>query len=385
MFEQTSDVLEKRFGFRVAEYGLRWVFKRVPDHPLLRGIEAEHLRNWRGEATILPSRLEYEMRPRHGPTVKWCDIPVTRLWRCGNRGNVASVLIEKPARGDFLSILDGGYSLQYSPLMEYREGKGMVLFCQMDVTGRTEDDPAAETLARNIFQYVSTWQPAPRREVIYVGDPAGRQYFESAGISPTSYNERSLSADQVLAVGPGGGQKLARDTAAVADWLKAGGNLLSVGLNEQEVNAFLPLKVRMKEEEHIATYFEPFGFNSLLAGVGPADVHSREPRKLPLVSAGVTIIGDGVLGRAENLNVVFCQLAPWQFSSKEPQNIKRTFRRTSYLVTRLLANMGATGSTPLLERFHSPLETSEAEKRWLEGLYMDVPEEWDDPYRFFRW
>ena len=25
------------------------------------------------------------------------------------------------------------------------------------------------------------------------------------------------------------------------------------------------------------------------------------------------------------------------------------------------------------------------EKRWLDGLYLDAPEEWDDPYRFFRW
>ena len=25
------------------------------------------------------------------------------------------------------------------------------------------------------------------------------------------------------------------------------------------------------------------------------------------------------------------------------------------------------------------------EGRWLEGLYLDVPHEWDDPYRFFRW
>ena len=25
------------------------------------------------------------------------------------------------------------------------------------------------------------------------------------------------------------------------------------------------------------------------------------------------------------------------------------------------------------------------EGRWLEGLYLDVPQEWDDPYRFFRW
>ncbi|MHC4633104.1 MAG: hypothetical protein ACYS9C_17815 [Planctomycetota bacterium] len=385
IFEQTSDVLQKRLGFRVAEYGLRWVFKRVPDHPLLAGVEAEHLRNWRGEATILPSRLKYEMRPRHGPTVKWCDIPITRLWRCGNRGNVASVLIEKPARGDFLPILDGGYSLQYSPLMEYRQGKGMVLFCQMDVTGRTEDDPVGQKLARNILRYVSTWQPAPRREVIYVGDSAGRQHLESTGISLNSYDGGNLSADQVLIVGSGGGQKLATDAAAITKWLKAGGNSLAIGLNEQQVNAFLPLKVRMKEAEHIAVYFEPFGFNSLLAGVGPADVHSREPRKLTLVSAGATVIGDGVLARAENLNIVFCQFAPWQFDYKKLYNLKRTFRRTSYLLTRLLANMGAAGETPLLERFGSPVDASGTEKRWLEGLYMDTPQEWDDPYRFFRW
>ena len=116
-----------------------------------------------------------------GPAVKWCDIEVPRVWRCGNRGNVASVLIEKPARGDFLPILDGGYSLQYSPLMEYREGKGLVLFCQIDVTGRTEQDPAAETLVRNILEYVAAWKPPPRRQALYVGDPAGRRHLEFAG------------------------------------------------------------------------------------------------------------------------------------------------------------------------------------------------------------
>src|SRR5205807_1286973 len=147
------------------------------------GIDPENLRDWQGEATTLPPRLSYETRPQHGPTVKWCDIPVTRVWRCGNRGNVASVLIEKPACGDFLPILDGGYSLQYSPLMEYREGKGMILFCQMDVTGRTDADPAAETLAHNLFTYVDRWQPAPRRQASYIGDLAGKSHFESLGIS----------------------------------------------------------------------------------------------------------------------------------------------------------------------------------------------------------
>ena len=418
VFEQTADVLEKRFGFRTAQYGLRRVFARVPDHPLLTGIKPEHLCDWCGEATILPARLEYETRPRHDLTVEWCGIPVTRLWRCGNRGNVASVLIEKPTRGDFLPIIDGGYSLQYSPLMEYREGKGMVLFCQMDVTGRTQDDPAARRLTRNVLQYISAWRPAPRRQagrmgnsvahavtpprrqVIYVGAPAGRQHLESAGLAVASYDRTSLSANHVFVVGPGGGKELARDASTIADWLKAGGNLLTVGLDEEQASAFLPLKVRMEQAEHIAAYFEPFGFDSLLAGIGPADVHCREPRQIPLLvgatprgrpgqargpaPTGVTTLGDGVLGKAENLNIVFCQLAPWQFD-RDGQSVKRTFRRTSFCLTRLLANMGATGSTPILERFADPMDNSGTEKRWMEGLYLDTPEEWDDPYRFFRW
>ncbi len=157
----------------------------MPDHPLLAGIDAEHMRDWRGEATILPPRLKYELSRQYNgaPSVRWCDIEVTRAWRCGNRGNVASVLIEKPAIGDFLPIVDGGFSLQYSPLMEYREGKGMVLFCQMDVTGRTEMDPAAETLVRNILEYVSAWKPAPRRKALYVGDAAGKSYLPDGHIS----------------------------------------------------------------------------------------------------------------------------------------------------------------------------------------------------------
>lgn len=391
LFEQTSEVLEKRFGFRVEEYGLRWVFKRVPDHPLLAGIADENLWNWHGEATILAPRLKYEIGPRHAPQVKWCDIPVTRVWRAGNRGNVASVLIEKPACGDFMPILDGGFNLQYSPLLEYHEGKGMVLFCQMDVTGRTETEPAAETLARNILQYVTTWKPVPNRQVIYTGDPAGRTHLERAGFSPTAYQGGKFSIEQVLVVGSGAGRKLGGDAPAIADFLKAGGNILALGLDEQDANAFLPVKVSMKTSEHIAAYFEPFGKNSLLAGVSPADVHNRDPRNLTLITGGATVVGDGVLAQAQNANIVFCQLPPYRVSSAEEgvepmqSNLRRTYRRASFLLTRLLANLGAAGSTPILHRFHSPVTKAKAETRWLDGLYLDVPEEWDDPYRFFCW
>jgi len=389
VFEQTPDVLEKRFGFRVAEYGLRQVFRRVPDHPALAGLDETHLADWRGEATILPPRMKYELSRKFNtaPAVTWCGIEVTRGWRCGCRGNVASVLIEKPARGDFLPIVDGGFSLQYAPLMEYREGKGMVLFCQMDVTGRTEADPAAQRLVRNILQHVTDWKPAPRRRALYVGDAAGKTHLQRIGVDAGTYDGGALAADQVLVVGPGGGRKLAAHAAALGDWIKAGGHLLAIGLDEADAGALGPVKVTMKKAEHIAAVFEPFPAASPLAGVGPADVHNRDPRQLPLVAGGATVIGNGVLAKADAADVVFCQLVPWEFDYANQYNLKRTYRRASFLVTRLLAGMGVAGSTPVLARFSRPVDGAKVkpDQRWLDGLYLDPPEEWDDPYRFFRW
>lgn len=386
VFEQTGEVLERRFGFRTAEYGLRCVFKRVPDHPVLAGLDPQYLRNWRGEATNIPARLVYQRTREFNwvPTVKWCGITVPRVWRCGNRGSVASALIEKPACGDFLAIVDGGYNLQYSALMEYREGRGLVLFCQMDVNGRSEVDPAAEALAANVLQYVSEWSPRASRSVTYVGDAAGRRYLEAAGVSLSVYQDGNLPAGQLLVVGPGGGRKLASGARAVASWLSAGGRVLAMGLDEQDANAFLPHKVAIATKEHIAAYFEPFGAASPLAGISPAELHNRDPRNLPLVTGGAAIAGNGVLAVAEDGRIVLCQMVPWAFDySGEKMNVKRTFRRVACLANRLLANMGAAGKTRLLAHFATPAGTNE--KRWLDGLYLDLPEEWDDPYRFFRW
>ncbi len=184
MMEQTAEALEQRLGFRVAEYGMRQVFPLLRNSLLLAGMNNDGLRDWRGDATLLPQRLKYTIGNRYSPQVKWCGLDVTRVWRCGCRGNVASVLIEKPACGDFKPILNCGYGLQYSPLMEYREGSGMVLFCQMDVTGRTEHEPAAALLFSNILRYASDWQPTEFKNsaVYYVGEPAGFEYFNAAGI-----------------------------------------------------------------------------------------------------------------------------------------------------------------------------------------------------------
>jgi len=383
MFEQSSAALEQRLGFRVQEYGLRQAFTRVPGHPMLNGLADEHLRDWHGEATLVPPALplgDYYSYPK----VKWCGFEVARPGRCGNRGNVCSVMIEKPAAGDFLPIVDGGFALQYSPLMLYREGKGIVLFCQMDVTGRTEEDPAATKLAANIMDYAQSYNPMPQRRAVYAGEPAGLEHLKAAGAAIARYDEQALLGNRVLVMGPGAASQLDAHAARVRKWINSGGHVLALGLPQDEVEALLPFPVRIEVKEHISCYFEPSGPGTLLSGIGCGELMIRDPREVPLVVGGATVIGDGVLARAQKGNVVLCQLAPWQFDYKELYNTKAAFRRLSFAVSRMLGNMGVKLDTPLLTHFAKP--PTDQDKRWLDGLYLEepIPDD-DDPYRFFRW
>jgi hypothetical protein len=204
------------------------------------------------------------------------------------------------------------------------------------------------------------------------------------GLSVASYKGGALEAGPVLVVGPGGGQTLGAHADILRPWVRKGGNVLALGLSQEEANAFLPFSIKTQRREYICSVFDPPIRTSLLAGVGPADVMNRDPREIECLSAGVTIVGDGVLGVAPGANVVFCQLLPWDFDYQKYFNQKRTFRRVSYLVTRVLGNMGVDEPTSLLHRFSQPCQAGE-ENRWLKGFYLDRPQEFDDPYRYFQW
>jgi hypothetical protein len=98
-----------------------------------------------------------------------------------------------------MPIIDGGFDLQFSPLMQYREGSGMVLFCQLDVTGRTREDPAAGNLTANLFHYASNWKPEAHRDAVYLGDSAGAAHLKAAGVSFTPYDGGTLSPEWICA------------------------------------------------------------------------------------------------------------------------------------------------------------------------------------------
>jgi beta-galactosidase len=335
---------------------------------MLAGLTEENLRDWRGEGTTVPPRLEVSTDDMGSyPRVQWCGFTATRPWRCGCQGTVATVLIEKPTSGDFLPLLDGGFAMQYSPLMQYREGAGMVLFCQLDVTGRTENDPAATQLVSNLLGYVSTWKSTPSYKVLYAGEAAGKAHLEHANFAPVEYRGGPLAADQLLVVGPGGGTELAASAKDIEMWLKAGGRLVAVGLGEEEANAFLPCKIATKKAKYTCGSYSVPSLKGPFAGIAPADLYNRDPRELPLVTtSSATSLGDGVLFKAESANVIYCQLVPWQFDYENKYNVKTTFQRTSFALNRILANLQARAETPLLTNLGNPLPGS--------SMLEDVPD-----------
>ena len=197
----------------------------------------------------------------------------------------------------------------------------MVLFCQIDVNGRTESDPASELLVRNILSYVSSWQPPARRGVRYYGDPAGRRYLESAGVELSGQGEMAAA----------------------------------FGLEEREARALAP-RISMESREHIAAYFEPVGPGRRSPGISSADVHNRDPRNAPLVTGGATVVGDGNPGGVGGWARGVCSDgAWWQFDySGGRMNVKRTFRNFARMTARLMGNLGAEMRTPLLARLSEP-------------------------------
>ena len=58
---------------------------------------------------------------------------------------------------------------------------------------------------------------------------------------------------------------------------------------------------------------------------------------------------------------------------------------TAEAKTRLQIWHGYLGTLWLSGLAIQPVAAPVVTGRWLAGLYVDEPQEWDDPYRFFRW
>jgi len=343
VFEQTEEVLQQRFGFRTASPGTRRVFVRQPSHPVCAGLTDDLLRDWRGSSTLVdayPNRTGYYSGY---PRETWCGFGNSRTWQWGNYGTVASVLLEKPQRGNWSFPLDCEFDLQYAPLAEWLTPQGRTLFCQLDLTGRDRPDPAAERVLRNLLTYAAQPPRPALSAASYLGDDATRQSLAALGAD--------LTGGSTLIVGPGADPALVKDAAAKAD------TVLCLGLPGEGQSKALPFSVATEKKEVSHTLIgRPT--EGALVGLGDSDFHWRGRVSLDAITkapTGFAVLDTGVFaeGTIGGKRYVFVQFLPTDFDYQAPNKVylKLSFRRANLALARILTNCGVSLHAPVGERF----------------------------------
>ena len=202
VFEQKPEGLAL-LGLKTAPVYARDVF---PGYGFaIPGMKAEDFSQWAGNGTLAPSKQP--------PAANTEDTVASPLWHWNNANIVSSYPVRRIAEGDFRILLACGKDLIYTPLFELKSGRGRILFCQMEVSGRTKNDPAADQLTAHLIADYAEADRAPEKPSrLLAPEKAGKE--EIAGLL------EQVRKGAVLIVPPGNA------------------SLFGVSVKAQEVNRF---------------------------------------------------------------------------------------------------------------------------------------------------
>jgi len=356
VFEQTEETLNA-LGFRTQAYGLRRAFPRFRDGEL-PSLTDENLRHWAGESTLVAPYLDGIDEIERSYTRKlWAGYQATRVWRCRNRGDVASVLIEKPSVGDWRAFCDGAFNLDYSPLLQLVCIRGTVTFCQLDVTGRTVNDPAADEIVKELVaaqrgQAAENWK----------AQCLGMRAFVNARDAQVNFEHDPAVEQKKLFLVSSGVKKPADLDAKV----EQGATVVCLGFTAAEVAAWSPVKLACVETNG-CHYTRIEKLPPELNGLSNADwawhgvmdfAAFTEPAADGNAAFRIVRRGKG--------RYVFWQVPPWKIDCEMRPYLRVTRRKAEAMFARLLGNLGF--------RFNATAPH-----------YRDAPVAEDDPYRYYRW
>ncbi|MCD6365739.1 MAG: hypothetical protein J7M14_07675 [Planctomycetes bacterium] len=374
VMEQGNDTV---MGLRNWQPDARKVFVRAVDHPLLAGLTSEDMRNWRAQSSMVEAyprwtdardkgrkRLPIWMlgdTSKHGTRNQFGR---RRFWHWSNNGIVSTYWYEKPQTGNVRVLLDGGFDQYFTPLLEMRSGKGRMLFCQLDVTGRYGLDPVATLLVNRMLKQMSASAATSLRPVAYLGDAHGATMLDRLGvryqrvIKLTAADAGRFAA--VVACPPAMAAGAAATRASLTEYAQAGGTVFLMPIPKGKSPAWLPVSVTIREKPVRTTMFEPKG---LLAGVAPSQLFWRSIRPTPVavrIPAGSRTTDSGVITEVPmgKGRIVLVQIVPEDFkefpaAAVKPKTAEEHWNmmlpllkaKTRHLWQTMLSNTGAAFET----------------------------------------
>lgn len=337
VFEQTAG---SPLGLKLEEQSTRQAFIAAPGHPFLHGLAPEDFVDFRGQSDLTDAYPPAPPGTEH-------EFP-KRFYKWGNRGVVASYVYTKPHYAPFTPILECGFDLVNSPLMEARLGNGRVVVCQLDVTSRCGADPVATRLVQNLVVELARTVEAGEQPCAFLGESA-KEFVRPFGLVPEAFDPQhsdlvlvgveALSSEQVAEL-----EAAARRGATVL-LLPGAASAGAFGLQTRETQVFIG---RM-------------GSSPLLAGLGDDDLYLKS---LTTVAAALpgngweSIITPGLVAvkKVGKGRLVACQVDPSKLGATRGRVKALRFWNL------LLANLGARRAG--FDTFLAPEDSRYEENPW---------------------
>jgi beta-galactosidase len=368
ILEQEESVLRGRFAFRTENESPRYMFGRIAGHPVTAGLSDDALHHWRGAATLTDGyaaartqNIDSEMNGAR-MFIPWNDGAVhPRQLTWGNNHNVATVVVDKPDRGNFRTLVDAEYGLDYAVIFEVERDAGKMVFCQADVSGRTEADPASERLLSNLIAYLDP--PAVKHwtsGVAYLGGDKGAKLMDDLQvIYRRIQSPEEAKPDETLVLGEGlSAETLASWKSSISQFVEQGGSCLSLPRGKDEWN-WLPFAVTVKDAQVDSTPIDKPS-DPLLAGLSNGDLYYAGRLNvvaLTSVPKGGFVTDSGVLADVPygKGRYAFCQVSPESFDVGTRFYLEASQKHSYRVFQVLLNNLGAP-----MRAFHFLDPTSDA-------------------------
>ena len=237
---------------------------------------------------------------------------------------------------------------------------------------------------------LGAWTPPPRPAVCLAGAPDVVADLQAlAPGAPANPAAPPSTAGAVVLVGRGCAAWMAGQGPALQALLAAGGRVIAAGLSAADAQALeQTCGVRLELQEATAGGALLAGpLPTLLRGVGPAETHWRERRRVLTVSRvpeGGWSAPGGVLAcvPAGKGTVVWLASLPSDFDPARRPDLIFTKVNTARLLSLVLTNCGLQPAAP---GWSAGLATAAPAATDLPALYLDRRVPRDDPYAYMRW
>jgi len=257
-----------------AEENQRYAYIRNRRHPVVAGLDNADFINWRGSSDLI------DPYPPPAPGMDRCPHYPFVKWHSGNGGTVATFVIKKPTFGNFHPILECGFDLSHTPLIEFKKDNSTIINCQLDVTGRYGKDPVATVLVNNLLRYFGS---LPNRKARYTKTAvlASDKYrdilFKTLGVRGDRLSRiQDLQRYDLLIVGGRPGTAPAK---SIGSFAARGGTVLYLADLEDRAPAdWMPFETRTKESSICKSLTA--NDSEIIAGLGNSDFYFRDPKKV---------------------------------------------------------------------------------------------------------